>query len=195
MKPNEFINILDRYKYFIIPILLILFSISVILGYTRHNENETEYQIVLKKYCKYKREQIFGTNTAYHSGVIFIVIGGYLGLLFLKYKISKIYLINDFIFYNWNKGSKLKALKIALFSFALPVIPLIIIFITPYELFVLKFVFEVLLYFWYGFTSMGICFYYGCLFFTNENIYKSNFYLQKCIRFNILNNKKKISLK
>jgi membrane-associated phospholipid phosphatase len=108
MKPNEFINILDRYKYFIIPILLILFSISVILGYTRHNENETEYQIVLKKYCKYRREQIFGTNTAYHSGVIFIVIGGYLGLLFLKYKISKIYLINDFIFYNWNQGSKLK---------------------------------------------------------------------------------------
>ena len=109
-------------------------------------------------------------------------------MLFLKYKISKIYLINDFIFYNWNKGSKLKALKIALFSFALPVIPLTIIFITPYELFALKFVFEVLLYFWYGLASMGVCFYYGCLFFTDENIYKSNYHLQQCIRFNILNN-------
>lgn len=195
IKPNDFINILDKYKYFIIPILLILFSISVILGYTRHNNKEAEYQKVLKKYCKFRKEQIFGINTAYHSGVIFIVIGCYLGLLFLKYKISKIYLINDYIFYYWNKGPILNTLKIALFSFVLPVIPLIIIFMTPYELFALKFVFEVLLYFWYGFASMGVCFYYGCIFFTNENLFKSNFYFQKCIKFNILNNKKKTIIK
>ena len=130
IKPDDFINTLDRYKYFIIPILLILFSISVILGYTRHNKDEADYQKVLKIYCKYRKEQIFGINTAYHSGVIFIIIGGYLGLLFLKYKISKIYLINEYIFYYWNKGPILKTLKIALFSFALPVIPLIIIFMT-----------------------------------------------------------------
>ena len=188
ISPKEFINILDRYKYFIIPILLILFSISVILGYTRHNKNEKDYEKVLKKYCKYRKEQIFGINTSYHSGIIFIVIGCYLGLLFLKYKISKIISYNEYIFYNWNKGSYVKTLKIALFSFVLPVIPLITIFMTPYELFSLKFVFEVLLYFWYGFASMGICFYYGCLFFSNNNINKKNYYFHQCIRFNILKN-------
>ena len=191
INPNEFIIILDKYKYFIIPILLFLFSLSVTLGYTRHNKNETEYQEVLKKYCNFRKEQIFGINTAYHSGIIFVVIGAYLGLLFLKYKISQIYSINENIFYHWNKGSKMKTLKIALFSFVLPVIPLINIFVTPYELFALKFVFEVFLYFWYGFASMGFCFYYGCLFFTNENIYKKNFYFQQCSRFNI-NKLKKI---
>ena len=70
-----------------IPIFLILFGVSVTLGYTIHHEKEEEYRQVLKKYCNFRREQIFGTNTAFHSGLIFILIGGYIGIIFLKNKL------------------------------------------------------------------------------------------------------------
>ena len=113
--------------------------------------------------------QIFGINTAYYSGLIFIIIGGYIGLLFLKFKICQNYSNREDMFYNWNRGEKIKTLKIALFSFVLPAIPVIVIFIIPYEIFILKFVFEILLYFWYGFGALGLCFYYACVLFTNEN--------------------------
>ena len=170
IEPGNFLIILDKYKYIFIPILLILFGISVALGYTIHNKNESNYQIILEIYCKYTKEEIFGINTAYHSGLIFIIIGGYIGLLFLKYKISKNYSNKEDIFYKWNEGAKLKTLKIALFSFILPAIPLIAIFVIPYKLFILKFIFEVFLYCWYGFGALGLCFYFACVLFTNENI-------------------------
>ena len=172
IEPANLVNTLDKCKYIIIPILLILFAISVILGFTINNKNEEDYLKVLEKYCNYREEQIFGKNTAYHSGVIFIVIGGYLGILFLKYKINQNYLNNEDMFYHWNKGTKLKTLEIAAFSFILPAIPLISILFVPYRIFELKFILEVILYCWYGFAAFGLCFYYACILFTKENIKK-----------------------
>ena len=168
IEPFEFFNIANKLKYILIPIFLILFGISVTLGYINHNEKEEIYENVLKKYCNFRREQIFGINTAFHSGLIFILIGGYIGIIFLKHKINKYYYNKEDIFYYWNKGSKLEILKIASFSFILPAIPLISVFIIPYKYFVIKFILEVLLYLWYGFGAFGLCFYYGCTLFAIE---------------------------
>ena len=185
IEPANLVNTLDKCKYIIIPILLILFVISVILGFTINNKNEEDYLKVLEKYCNYREEQIFGKNTAYHSGVIFIVIGGYLGILFLNYKINQNYLNNEYMFYYWNKGTKLKTFKIAVFSFILPVIPLIFIFLVPYKLFALKFILEIILYSWYGFAALGLCFYFACVFFTNE--YMKSVRRESCVKIEIPN--------
>ena len=171
IKPNDFFNYVNNLKYILIPIFLILFGVSVTLGFTIHNKKEKEYEIVLKKYCNYSRKEIFGTNTAYNSGLIFVIIGGYIGILFLKNMINKNYYPNkEYIFYYWNKDSKLKTFKIAVFSFLLPAIPLICVFIVPYKYFIIKFILEILLSFWYGFGAFGLCFYYGCTLFTPKII-------------------------
>ena len=170
IQSKDFFNILNKYKYILIPIFLILFAISVTFGYIFHNKNEDEYTPVLQKFCKFRKEQIFGKNTAFHSGLIFIIIGGYIGILFLIYNINNKYYNNEAMFYNWNVDNKLKTLKIALFSFVLPAIPLVAIFIIPYRFFIVKFILEVLLYCWYGFGAFGLCFYYGCILFTKVSI-------------------------
>ena len=168
IKPKVFFKFLYRFKYVLISIFLVLFGVSVTLGYTVHNEKEDDYEIVLKLYCNYIKEQIFGINTAFHSGLIFIIIGGYIGILFLRYNINKYYYNKEDLFIYWNKGNRLKTLKIAAFSFLLPAIPLIAVFIIPYKYFIVKFTFEILLYFWYGFGAFGLCFYYGCILFSNK---------------------------
>lgn len=168
IKPNEFVNFLNKFKFVLLPLFFIFFGISVTLGFLIHNEKERNYEKVLDHFCKYRKEQIFGINTAYHSGLIFILIGGYIGILFLRYNINKSQYNKEGLFYHWNQGPRLRTLKIALFSFLLPVIPLVSIFIIPYKYFYLKFIFEILLYAWYGFAALGLCFYYGVLLFTKE---------------------------
>ena len=170
IEPKIFVNILYNLKYILLPIFLIIFGISVLLGYTIHNKKEDEYKKVLEKFCNFTENQIFGINTAYHSALLLIIIGGYAGILFLRYNINKYYLNKEVMFYNWNKGAKFKILKIAIFSFILPAIPLIAIFIVPYKYFILKFILEAFLYFWYGFSAFGLCFYYGCVIFTNKQL-------------------------
>ena len=169
IESNDFFRILDEKKFLLIPLYLIIFGISVILGYLNHNKNENEYIKVLEKFCNFTRQQIFGINTAFHSGVIFIIIGGYIGILFLKYKINKNYFTKEEMFYDWNKRTKLVILKIMAFSFVLPAIPLISVFIIPYKYFEVKFILEVILYFWYGFAAFGLCFYYACVLFIQVN--------------------------
>ena len=168
IEPNYFFSIINKIKFFIIPLLCILFTVSVILGYTNHNKNEEKYRPALQYFCKFNKKPIFGKSTAYHSGILFILIGGYLGILFLIYKINKNYEKNERMFYNWNEEEKLKTLKITLFSFVLPAIPLIVIFVFPYKYFTIKFILEVFIYFWYGFGAFGLCFYYGCVIFNNK---------------------------
>ena len=80
---------LDRAKFFLIPLCLILFCISVTLGLTRHNDKEKDYIELLSKICEYDSNQTLGKHTALNSPIIFVVIGGYIGLLFLKNKIEK----------------------------------------------------------------------------------------------------------
>ena len=168
--PKDFIANLDKYKYILIPIMLALFTLSVVLGLTRHNSKEDEYALILIQYCGYVRDQLFGKNTAFHSALIFIVIGNYVGLLFLKFKISLNYNDQADIFYNWNKGSKLSTLKIALFCTILPaILPALVMFI-PFNLYILKFIASVILYFIFGFCNLGLCLYYGCILFNGKKI-------------------------
>ena len=168
ISPKDFITNLDKYKFILIPLMLVLFTLSLILGFTRHNSKEEEYALILNKYCGFVRDQIFGKNTAFHSALIFVIIGNYIGLLFLNYKISQNYNDQVDIFYNWNRGSKLNTLKIAAFFSILPTfVPSIVMFI-PFEFYILKFVASIILYFIFGFCNLGLCFYYGCILF-NEN--------------------------
>ena len=170
INPKDLITNLDNYKFILIPMMLVLFSLSVILGLTRHNPKEEEYALILENFCGYARDQLFGKNTAFHSALIFIVIGNYIGLLFLKYKINKNYNDQGDIFYNWNQGSKLNTLKIVLFISILPtLLPTIITFI-PFKFFILKFVASIVLYFLFGFCNLGLCFYYGNILFNGNKI-------------------------
>lgn len=166
---NIFIDILDRFKFILIPIALLLFTISVIVGLKRHNDKEDEYfENVLKEYCDYGRNEVFGKNTAFHSTIIFLLIGGYIGLLFLRYKIRANYPNKEEMFYNWNQGKRVKSVKIALFCFALPMILGSIVVAIPFKYYALKFIASLLFYLTYGFLSMGLLVYYGCLIFRKE---------------------------
>lgn len=50
IEPENFFSFIHKFKYIIIPILLIIFAISVTLGYTQHNKYEDEYRQVLEEY-------------------------------------------------------------------------------------------------------------------------------------------------
>ena len=167
---EEFINCLDKFKYYLIPICIILYTVSLVLGLTIHNEKEKEYEVILERYCNYVKEQLFGKNTGLNSSLMFDIVGGYLGLLFLNYKINKFYPDNKNIFYNWNKGEKLNTFKVVLFSFLLPTILSFLVFLIPHEYYVLKVVLNNLFFLLYGFLSMGLCLYYGCVLFKKNEI-------------------------
>jgi hypothetical protein len=115
IEPQICFNILYKLKFILFPIFIIIFGILVILGYIIHNKNENKYKRVLEIFCSFTKDQIFGINTAYHSALILIIIAGYIGILFLRYNMNKNYLIKENMFYNWNKGPRLKTLKIAVF--------------------------------------------------------------------------------
>ena len=164
----------------LIPILIILFVISTILGFLRHNEKEEEYFEILEKYCGYQKEQIFGNSSILLSPIILIITGSYIGLLFLRYKINKNYPKQENIFYNWNsRGKKLQIIKIALFSFILPFIFPMSIFFIPYKFLIVKFILVIILYFLYGFLSYGIIFYYSCIYFKKEEFVEEEVLISK----------------
>ena len=56
MSLNDFILFLSRFKYIIIPILLVLYSLSVTFGLTIHNSKEDEYLNILREICGYADE-------------------------------------------------------------------------------------------------------------------------------------------
>ena len=169
MSPNEFIEKLNKYKYILFPLLIILFGISVTLGLLRHNPKEDQYEKILEKYCGFVKDQMFGKNTTFNSSLIFIIIGGYFGLLFLRCKINKNYAGKENKFYCWNKGNKLENLKVILFTLVLPIaFPSIIAFI-PFDFYIIKLLLSILLYCLYGFLAFGLFLYYGCIWFKKEN--------------------------
>ena len=175
-EPKIYMENLNKFKFIVIPIFIILFGISLTLGLTRHNDNEDKYKKILKLYCDLDDEnEMFGRTTALLSTTIFVVIGGYIGLLFLNYRIKKNYSNKENLFYYWNKGSKLATLKVAFFTALLPSIPFIpIIFIKNY---VLKIVIWSLIFFCFGFCMFGFAFYYACVLFKKEEIGKENLHL------------------
>jgi hypothetical protein len=157
----DFSNLLDRYKFIIIPILIVLYILSVVFGLTIHNSKEAEYTELLKEICNYDEGKMFGKNTALISSIIFIQIGGYLGILYLRYKINK---SNNKIIENiikkWNKGKVLHIIGIALFSFALPAVLLLPFVLIPDSLYVLKFILFLIGNLLYGFLSFGPFFFF-----------------------------------
>ena len=171
---DDFMINLDKAKFIIIPLCVILYSISITLGLTIHNDKEKEYESILMQFCNYEQPQFFGKQGALHSSIIFSVIGGYIGLLFLKYKIQKDHPNDSDIFYNWNQGSKCATLKIILFSFVLPYLLLAVTLFVPFDYYILKLVLLSLTYLIAGFLSFGLCFYYGCYLLKKEEMSQDN---------------------
>ena len=119
-------------------------------------------------YCKFTKEEMFGKNTAYTSSLVFILIGGFIGLLFLRNKIIKNHPEKENKFYYWNKGSKVDTLKIAIFTFILSAIILIpVLFIKHY---IAKFIVSSFLFLFFGFCLFGLIFYYACKIFKKKEI-------------------------
>lgn len=162
---NIFMEALNSYKFILIPIFIILFATSVILGLLRHNNNEEKYLFILENYCHYTKEQLFGKNTTLFSSIILLFIGSYAGLLFLRYKIKKKNLNNEKVFYNWNKYNKKQICKIISISFIFPSIFIIPIFLISYKYYIIKFIISSICLLIYGFLSFGPCFYFSCLVF------------------------------
>ena len=165
---NIFMEKLNKYKFFLIPIFIVLFGLSVILGLKKHNNNEDKYFVILEKYCDYSKEEVFGKNTTFSSSIIFNIIGGYIGLLYLSFKIKQNYPNNEKVFYNWNKTNKNKTMKIAFVSFFLPGVFVVPIFLISYKYFIVKFILLCLFCLLYGFVSFGPCFYYSCILFKKD---------------------------
>jgi H+/gluconate symporter-like permease len=172
---DDFIRYLDKAKFIFIPLCLLLFGISLTLGLTLHNDKEEQYKEILEKFCKYVPNQMFGKNTAFYSSIIFIIIGGYIGILFLKYNIQKNYPNKSYFFYNWNQGSKLTTFKITFFSFILPtILPALANNLLPFDYYALKLVVNSFIYFIFGFLSYGLLFYYSCIHFKKKELCQEN---------------------
>ena len=160
---NDFVIILDKYKYISIPLLILLIIISIVIGLNRHNSKENDYERILIKYCGANKNYLFGKSTSFSSTIIFTLIGGYIGMLVLKNKIDKYYKNEEDMFYNWNKRSKSEIIKIALFL-QLSLIPLFAIFI-PFNNDYIRIIFSSFIFFLYGFCLFYLCFYYACILF------------------------------
>jgi len=160
MNLTDFILFLEKWKFIIIPIFLILYGISLIFGLTLHNDKEEEYKKILIEYCEFNENDMFGKNTAYISSLIFIIIGGYLGFLYINGKNNNN--LVEKILSKWNKGKILHTILIALFSFALPGILMISMLVIPFSAYVAKIIVVLICQFLYGFLSFGPCFYFSC---------------------------------
>jgi len=160
----DFFNYVDSYKLIVFPIFCALFVLSVNLGMFVHNENEKIYAEVLSlgQTCNIFKDRIFGKNTAFHSTIIFIFMGGYLGLIFLRYKIKKNHPNDEKRFYEWNQQGILVIIKMLLLSFSLPGVFSLIIIFVPYTYYAAKFILGIFCYLLYGFSALGFCYYYAC---------------------------------
>lgn len=166
---EKFIEILEKYKYYVIPIFILLFFLSIIFKLTIRNGNEGDYSIILAKYCSKNQnpEEIFSKSNPYISSNIFTVIGGYLGLLFLKKEIKKNYPFKEERFYNWNKGGKMQTFKILICNFLLSYIHL---YIPTPKNYSFNLIFNLIMNFLVGFLAFGFYFYYACDIFVTENV-------------------------
>ena len=172
---NIFIEVLDKYKFILLPIFILFFAISVLLGLTRHNEKEEKYQKILELYCDMANKwEMFGKITAVASSTLFVPIGGYLGLLFLKFKINKNYSGKESLFYNWYKAKTFQKLKIGCFNIFLPAIASIPIIFISNKYYVIKFVLIALFCLFYGFCLFGFTFYFACVLFKLPEIVQDN---------------------
>ena len=159
---NDFIMILNKYKFIIIPILIVLFAISQIFGVTLHNDKEDEYEKLLIQICKYNKHFLFGKTTAFLSLIIFLIIGGYFGFLYMNYKNSKNKDFLEKIISKWNKGKVLHSILIALLSFIAPVLINLSWVFIPFSSYVIKLIIALICIFAYGFLSIGPCFCFAC---------------------------------
>ena len=166
---EKFIEILEKYKYYVIPIFILLFFLSIIFKLTIRNGNEGDYSIILAKFCSKNQnpEEIFSKSNPYISSNIFTVIGGYLGLLFLKKEIKKNYPYKEERFYNWNKGGKMQTFKILICNFLLSYIHL---YIPTPKNYSFNLIFNLIMNFLVGFFAFGFYFYYACDIFVTENV-------------------------
>jgi len=166
MKLHDFLSSLDKYKIITNAIFLILFILSVIFGFSIHNENEEEYTSILTRedVCNFNKDRIYGKNTAYHSTIIFLVIGAYIGILYTRYKIKKNFPRHEKVFYKWNTKGFMILIKMSIISFIIPGTFSALGIFIPYTMYPLKFILGIIFYFIYGFGAFGFCYYYGCVY-------------------------------
>lgn len=184
MSLNDFIMFLDKFKFIIIPILIVLYVISIIFGLTLHNDNEEEYKELLIEICGFSENNMFGKNTAFMSSIIFMIIGGYCGFLYINYKNNKseeqyiIKLINY-----WNRGRVFHTILIPLFSFLLPGVLLITWLVIPFSYYITKIIVVLICQFLWGFLAFGPCFCFIC-----EKLKKSEIQAQESLIVDETNN-------
>ena len=160
IEPNEFCLILDKYKFYIIPSFLVLYVISITLGLARHNPKEEYYKNLLVKICNSKIEKLFGRQKVDSASIIFIFIGGYIGLLYLNHQIKKKYNNNLERFYNWNKSGILQIVIVLAFNFGLSFSHLWIVSMFYDFNIVVKIIFSIIIDFVVGFLAFGFYLYH-----------------------------------
>ena len=159
---KDFILFLNKMKYIKLTILIILFGISVLFGLLIHNDKEEEYKKILIEFCNFDENHMFGKNTALISSLIFAVIGGYLGFLYMNHKNNDNNEFIENIIDNWNKGKKLHTFLIIIFSFIIPSVLLVPLIAIPSSAYIVKFIVCIICNFLFGFLSFGPIFCYSC---------------------------------
>lgn len=161
MSLNDFILFLNRWKFIIIPIILALYVISIVFGLTLHNDKEDEYQKVLIEICGFDENYMFGKSTAFVSSIIFMVVGGCLGFLYMNYKNNKNNNYIEKVINNWNKGKFIHSILIILFSYLVPGV-LLVTWAIPYSAYVAKFIIVAICICVNSFLTYGPCFCFAC---------------------------------
>ena len=160
---TEFLNKQYNYRYFICGMITSGILIYYISYFTRKDIEGVKELLNWKKMCldqKWSKILIKGSFMGGES--IFIILGMYLGLFFVKYKINKIYQNTEEIIFNWQKEKFINRL-IRLIFLAIGFIPVGIIFLL--NLFDISYIFfyivTPLLFCLGGFLTFGPCLLFG----------------------------------
>ena len=160
---TEFLNKQYNYRYFIFGMIIAGILIYYISYFSRKDVEGVKELLNWKKMCleqKWSKILIKGSFMGGES--IFIILGMYLGLFFVKYKIDKIYKNTEEIIFNWQREKFINRL-IRLIFLAIGFIPVGIIFLL--NLFDISYIFfyivTPLLFCLGGFLTFGPCLLFG----------------------------------
>ena len=160
---TEFLNKQYNCRYFIFGMIIAGILIYYISYYSRKDVEEVKELLNWKKMCldqKWSKILIKGSFMGGES--IFIILGMYLGLFFVKYKINNIYKNTEEIIFNWQKEKFINRL-LRLIFLAIGFIPVGIIFLL--NLLDISYIFfyivTPLLFCLGGFLTFGPCLLFG----------------------------------
>lgn len=160
--PSEFLNQQYKFRYFTLGLITAGIITYYISYFCRKNVEGVKELENWKKMCTdQKWSKLLIEASFMGSESIFIILGMFIGLYFVKYKIDKYYQKKEDIF-NWHEGKFVPRLIRLLF---------LIIGFTPVGILFLLSLFNIsyivfyivtpILFFFGGFLTFGPCFYYG----------------------------------